>query len=42
MKVTITTPEAETEFDVPDKWTKLVRTLLLELAVGAQNTPKEN
>ena len=41
MKVTITTPKVKTEFDVPDKYTKLVRTLLHELAIGVKSTPEE-
>jgi len=40
MNVKITTPKYETEFDVPEKTLELVRMLLMELATGAQNTPK--
>ncbi|KKN34498.1 hypothetical protein LCGC14_0792930 [marine sediment metagenome] len=40
MNVKITTFKYETEFDVPEKKLELVRALLMELAAGAQNTPK--
>ncbi len=40
MNVKITTKKYETEFDVPEKQLELVKALLLEVATGAQNTPK--
>jgi len=40
MKVTITTSKAQTEFDVPDSWDKVVRTLLHHIAMGAKSTPR--
>ena len=40
MNVKITTPEAETEFIIPEKKLELVRALLMELCTGAQNSPK--
>ncbi len=39
MKVTITTSKAQTEFDVPDSWEKVVRTLLHHIAMGAKSSP---
>ncbi len=40
MKVTITTSKAVTEFDVPDSWEKVVRTLLHHIAMGAKSSPQ--
>ena len=40
MNVKIIYPTGETEFDIPEEKLELVRALLLELATGAQNTPK--
>ena len=40
MKVTIITSKAQTEFDVPDSWDKVVRTLLHHIAMGAKSTPR--
>jgi len=39
MNVKITTTEGEMEFDVPERKLELVRALLMEFAVAAQNTP---
>ncbi len=40
MKVTIVTDKAETEYDVPDSWQKVLKALLMHIATGAKNTPK--